>query len=403
MLAGSSDRLLRSPRISWVMANDLSGAPTPSTAAPQRPPAVLFCEAGPAALTVASLTTLDRLIVAVHRAGCSSIQVVCPGTLPRLRRAPALQIPFRVVSEPPRLEHPVFLASDRLLLTTSDVRSLVNGQARLTFDGRPASAGMAPRCSGSLAADLTGVKTSPAQGVVAEVRDVETAEAATRALWASLGSASDGTVDRYFNRPVGRFLSKVLIHTPVTPNQISIVATLLGLAAAVLFAAGTRTSAIWGAILLQISAIVDCVDGDVARVVFKESPLGKWLDIVGDQLVHIGVFVAIGVGLWRAGVDAPVLMLAASAGVGVICSFLVILRTMLKPALQGNSKLQRLIDATTNRDFSVLLLILSLVDRLVWFLWMAGIGVHVFWLTALALQWSGSRSRRPGDRLPAQA
>ncbi len=387
------------------MANDLSGAPTPSTAAPLRPPAVLFCEAGPAAPTVASLTALDRLIVAVHRAGCGPIQVVCPGALPRLRQAPALQIPFRVVSEPPRLEHPVFLASDRLLLTTSDVRRLVDGQARLSFEGRPASAGMAPRCSGSLAADLTGVPSLAAQGVVAEVHDDATAGAATRALWASLGSASDGTVDRYFNRPVGRFLSKVLIHTPVTPNQISIVATLLGLAAAVLFAAGTRTSAIWGAVLLQVSAIVDCVDGDVARVVFKESPLGKWLDIVGDQLVHIGVFVAIGVGLWRAGAEgeAPVLMLAASAGVGVICSFLVILRTLLQPALQRNSRLQRLIDATTNRDFSVLLLILALVDRLVWFLWLAGIGVHVFWLTALALQWGGARSRGRDNRLPAKA
>ncbi len=385
------------------MANDLSGASTPSAPAPLAPPAVLLCETGPTAPTVASLTVLDRLIVAVHRAGCSPIEVVCPGTPPRLARATALRIPFQVVAQPPRLERPVFLASDRLLLTTGDVRRLIHERARLTFNGRSVPAGVAPRCSGSLESDLAGVPLLSAQGVVAEVHDAATAEAATRTLWASLGSASDGTVDRYFNRPVGRFLSKVLIHTPVTPNQVSVVATLLGLAAAVLFAAGTRTSAIWGAILLQVSAIVDCVDGDVARVVFKESPLGKWLDIVGDQVVHIGVFVAIGVGLWRAGVEAPVLMLAASAGVGVIFSFLVILRTMLKPALQGNSALQRLIDATTNRDFSVLLLILALVDRLVWFLWLAGIGVHVFWLTALALQWTGSRSRRPNNRLPAQA
>ena len=152
------------------------------------------------------------------------------------------------------------------------------------------------------------------------------------------------------------------------------------------FGLGTRAEAILGAALLQLSAIIDCVDGDVARVVFKESPLGKWLDIVGDQVVHIGVFVAIGIGLWRAGVEAPVLALAASAGVGVIISFAVVLRSLLNPELQKNTALQRLIDATTNRDFSVLLLALALVDRLVWFLWLAAFGVHVFWMVALSLQ-----------------
>ncbi len=291
----------------------------------------------------------------------------------------------------------MFLASDRLLLTVTDVKRLVEERARLARDGRLLPAGLATRCTGSLESDLAGVPAISPAGVVAEVTDAVTAQGASRVLWASMTSSSDGTVDRYFNRPVGRFLSKALIHTAVTPNQISVVATLVGLAAAGLFATGQAPLAIWGAVLLQISAIIDCVDGDVARVVFKESPLGKWLDIVGDQLVHIGVFVGIGVGLWRAGVDAPVLTLATSAGVGVVISFLVILRVLRNPALQRHSLLQRLINATTNRDFSVLLLILSLADRLVWFLWLAGIGVHVFWIAALALQMAGRRVCLEGE------
>jgi hypothetical protein len=52
----------------------------------------------------------------------------------------------------------------------------------------------------------------------------------------------------------------------------------------------------------------------------------------------------------------------------------------------ANSRLQKLIDAATNRDFSVLVLILACFDRLGFFLWAAAIGSHVFWILALILQ-----------------
>jgi phosphatidylglycerophosphate synthase len=183
-----------------------------------------------------------------------------------------------------------------------------------------------------------------------------------------MGSSADGLVDRRFNRPVGRILSGILVRTPVTPNQVSVVATLMGLGSAALFALGQYPAAVWGAILLQLSAVVDCVDGDLARVMFKESAMGKWLDLVGDQVVHIGLFLGIGLGLWRAGTDAPVLWLSASAAVGVVISFLVVLRGLCQPEALRNRRLQRLIDATTNRDFSVLLIALALAGKTQWFL-----------------------------------
>ena len=285
----------------------------------------------------------------------------------------------------------MFVAPAHLLLTVKDVKRLLEHRARLELpDGQRLPAGVAQHYSGALEADLATAPVLAPGGPVALVSDAASARAATSALWASLTSSSDGLVDRCFNRPVGRFFSKVLIHTAVTPNQISICATLIGVASAICFGVGSHTAVLIGALLLQFSAIIDCVDGDVARVLFKESPLGKWLDIIGDQIVHIGVFVALGVGLWRAGVEAPVLALAASAGVGVVISFGVVLRSQLDPQLHQNTALQRLIDATTNRDFSVLLLALALADRLVWFLWLAAFGVHLFWMVALSLQFRRS-------------
>jgi hypothetical protein len=46
-----------------------------------------------------------------------------------------------------------------------------------------------------------------------------------------------------------------------------------------------------------------------------------------------------------------------------------------------------LIDAITNRDFSLLVLLLAIAGKLNLFLWMAGIGVHFFWIIALLSQW----------------
>jgi phosphatidylglycerophosphate synthase len=335
---------------------------------------------------VVALTPLDRAIVAVHRAGCGPIHVVAAGPLPRLRRAPALGIEFNVGPAPPALDGPVFVAQANLLFTATDVKRLVEHRARLVQNGSKRPAGLARTYSGVLDHDLASAPPLAPEGVVALVTDAASARAAARALWASLTSSSDGLVDRHFNRPLGRWLSKLLIRTPVTPNQISVAATLIGILSALCFGWGTTGAAILGAVVLQLSAIIDCVDGDVARAVFKESPLGKWLDLVGDQVVHLGVFIAIGVGLARAGEDAPLVALATSAGVGVVISFAVVLRGLLHPGLQKHTGLQRLIDATTNRDFSVLLIALACLDQLAWFLWLAAIGVHAFWMLALSLQ-----------------
>ena len=121
------------------------------------------------------------------------------------------------------------------------------------------------------------------------ILDAASAAEAERKLWASLTSTADGLVDRFFNRPLGRPLSKLLVRTPISPNQVSIVSILIGLASAWFFARGNFVT---GALVFQLCAIIDCVDGDLARALFKQSRLGKWLDLGGDQVVHFSVFAA---------------------------------------------------------------------------------------------------------------
>lgn len=370
-----------------------------SPESPARRPAWVLVDSAAAHLRVAALPLLDRLLVALHRAGCHPITLATREPLPPLPRSRAWNIAFETSADlagPP--PGSVALHAEALV-EAADLRRLLAAPSpsRLTTpDGKPlpvATIGSAPTPA-DLASHLTQAQPLPARGVACAVRTPAEARAATKTLWASITSSSDGFVDRFFNRPAGRPLSRLLIHTPVTPNAISIVSILIGVASALLFAVGQHTVSILAALLFQVSAIIDCVDGDVARSVFKESPLGKWIDLVGDQVVHLSVFAGIAAGLLRAGHGMEAGWLGLSAAVGAALSFAVVLRGLRRARRRGtdDNRMQRILDAVTNRDFSVLVLALAIADRLPWFLWMAGIGSHVFWIGLLVLQ---SRTPNP--------
>jgi phosphatidylglycerophosphate synthase len=395
-------------------------------------PALILCDPQIGALQVGALSMLDRLIVTLHRAGCRPIRVLCPGELPALKRTRAWGIQFEALLHAQPATEPTLVATCELLAQPGDVRKAIQGKARLatresdllpvgvvtpdTFSqsaapsltGRGGAGQGSVESANSLSARsesvdrlLQGCARVSAEGVAIRVCDVAGARRAERLLWDSLVSDTDGMVDVYFNRPLGRCLSKILIHTPVTPNQISLISVAIGLVAAYQFAHGEYKASILGGVLFQISAIVDCIDGDIARMVFKESWIGKWLDIVGDQVVHVAVFIAIAAGGSKGALGSNAWLLGASAVVGALVSFLVVLRGMRLLKDQARTRWQRRIDQATSRDFSVLVLALACFDKLHWFLWMAAVGVHVFWMTALMVQMPACR-RGAGEGISPQ-
>ena len=92
----------------------------------------------------------------------------------------------------------------------------------------------------------------------------------------------------------------------------------------------------------------------------------------------------------RGGTDAPVAWLGATAILGAVLSFVLVLRGM-RQIQRGfdNGVLGRFLDAATNRDFSVLVFVLACVGWLEVFLWLAAVGSHVFWAL---LWWMQSRT-----------
>jgi phosphatidylglycerophosphate synthase len=102
-------------------------------------------------------------------------------------------------------------------------------------------------------------------------------------------------VNRWFNRPFAYLIVIGLYRTPITPNQITFISLILGLAASVCWFLGTPGLMLWGGILLWASAIFDGADGILARAKNIQSDFGRALDgsidlIVGGATVMAAVY-----------------------------------------------------------------------------------------------------------------
>jgi phosphatidylglycerophosphate synthase len=232
---------------------------------------------------------------------------------------------------------------------------------------------------------------APQVHTAADVAPVE------RALLASLDNPRDGRVDTVFNRRLSRPLSRLLLRTPLTPNQITAMSFAVALLAAAAFASGAYAASLLGALLFQFSAVLDCCDGEVARLKFSESKLGDVLDISLDALGNGAVFLGMARGAWVTGRLADAAMVSWVLGAGVLLAFAIVTwaerRLPPLPVSRHHQRAQRLMVALTTRDFSVLIAAAAALGLLPWFLRGAAIGAHVFWIVLLVLLMRGNHSR----------
>lgn len=78
------------------------------------------------------------------------------------------------------------------------------------------------------------------------------------------------------------------MRTTVTPNQITAVVFSIGVCSGPLMViVGGYWGLFIGALLYYLSAILDGCDGELARLKFLGTPLGAWLDTVGDDIVGL--------------------------------------------------------------------------------------------------------------------
>lgn len=133
--------------------------------------------------------------------------------------------------------------------------------------------------------------------------DVDTPEAhvhAEQSLFKMLGKPTDGFVSRNFNRKVSTRITRLLVHTPFTPNQLSIVTMLISFLSAWLVAMGGDSY--WhlalGGILFQFASIVDGCDGEIAKLKFMGSRVGEWVDTIADNVSYLVFLIAVIAGMY---------------------------------------------------------------------------------------------------------
>lgn len=124
--------------------------------------------------------------------------------------------------------------------------------------------------------------------------------------------ANDSFFTAYLVSPWSKYLARFAARRGWTPNALTAVSFTIGLVAAAAFAYGTRVGLVAGAVLLQVSFVIDCIDGQVARYTRSFSNLGGWLDSVFDRLKEYAVYGGLAVGAAR-GFDDDVWVLAAAA------------------------------------------------------------------------------------------
>ncbi len=110
---------------------------------------------------------------------------------------------------------------------------------------------------------------------------------------------NDNWYGRYFVRKISIYITKLLLKTEVTPNQISGLSILIGIIAGIFFVFGNYWYTLVGALLLLLSNIVDCVDGEIARYRKSTSIAGKYIESLNDYIVHPFIFVCISFGLYN--------------------------------------------------------------------------------------------------------
>lgn len=118
-------------------------------------------------------------------------------------------------------------------------------------------------------------------------------------------------------RPPAAVVVYALRNTRITPNQVTFASLAVCALAGAMFLA--RSGPLWvflAALVFELSFVLDCADGQLARIRRRASVLGHQLDFLMDELKAMLVYACVGVHLWRFSGDVHFLLVCVG---GMFC------------------------------------------------------------------------------------
>jgi phosphatidylglycerophosphate synthase len=349
--------------------------------------AVILPDAGDPYRPVAGVPLVIRTILSLQRAGIERCTLV--GSLrkpddPRIRcavdMAPAVppvdDAALRLVVGPGAVLDEALVRDLQARARAGEVLEVETAGARVR---------VAP---GAGAVGDGGRPSPPAAGTLRPASDDP--GALEQALLRALENPRDGYLDRLLHRRLSRPLTRLLLRTSLSPNAVTAIGLLVGMAGGALIGVPGGLALAAGIACLILSGVLDCSDGELARLRFAESRLGHVLDVGGDTLVHLTLLGGIAARAAQAGAHpgAAVLVLL---GLGALGAFITITwseRIEERRQRVGgweNAVLDRVLSPLTTRDWYVFPLAFALLGRLDVLVPAAAVGAHAFWVSVALL------------------
>ncbi|WP_254811301.1 DUF5941 domain-containing protein [Streptomyces cavourensis] len=123
--------------------------------------------------------------------------------------------------------------------------------------------------------------------------------------------AHDGFFTTFCISPYSRYIARWCARRGLTPNQVTTASLVTALVAAGAAATGTRGGYIAAGLLLLVSFVLDCTDGQLARYSLQYSTMGAWLDATFDRAKEYAFYAGLAIGAVRGGDDVWTLALGA--------------------------------------------------------------------------------------------
>ena len=182
---------------------------------------------------------------------------------------------------------------------------------------------------------------------------------------------------RTWDGRLARWLVTPLRDTRVTPNHLTTLRLMIGLAGAAALARGGYAPTNVGALLIVLSNFVDHTDGELARISGKTSRFGHFYDLASDALITVLLFTCLGIGAARM-VAAGDLTVWLGLVTGLAVALIFFFRMRIEELAGKDGTRQSSLAGFETEDVLYLLPLVTLTDTTRPFLAIASIGASLF-------------------------